>query len=164
GLGYPGGPAVANLAQSGDPERFKFPRPMLNTADLNFSFSGLKTAVLTALNKQVPDAQTRADLAAGVEAAIVEVLTSKAMAALERTGCSELVVAGGVGANRVLRARLSAAAAQAGCAVHYPELEFCTDNGAMIAFAGAMRLQHASPSRAGGFTVRARWELDELTS
>lgn len=160
-LGYPGGPAISHLAQSGDAQRFKFPRPMLNSADLNFSFSGLKTAVLTALRKRELDDQSRADLAAGVEAAIVDVLTAKAMAALDLTGLAELVVAGGVGANRLLRERLSMAAAQAGCVVRYPELEFCTDNGAMIAFAGAMRLRHA-PAPTGGFTVRARWELDEL--
>jgi N6-L-threonylcarbamoyladenine synthase len=164
GLGYPGGPAISELAQSGDPLRFKFPRPMLNSDDLNFSFSGLKTAVLTALRKEVPDAQSRADLAAGVEAAIVDVLISKALAALERTGCDELVVAGGVGANRLLRQQLSKAAARVGCVVRYPELAFCTDNGAMIAFAGAMRLQHGPAAEAHGFTVRARWELDELSA
>ena len=160
-LGYPGGPAISRLAQSGDARRFKFPRPMLNSQDLNFSFSGLKTAVLTALRKCNLDHQSRADLAAGVEAAIVDVLTAKAMAALDYTGLAELVVAGGVGANRLLRERLSTAATHAGCSVRYPELEFCTDNGAMIAFAGAMRLQRASAST-GGFTVRARWELEEL--
>jgi N6-L-threonylcarbamoyladenine synthase len=161
GLGYPGGPAISRLAQSGDPKRFKFPRPMLNSDNLNFSFSGLKTAVLSALRKHDPDDQSRADLAAGVEAAIADVLTAKAMAALDLTGCDELVVAGGVGANRLLRERLSAAAGRAGYIVRYPELEFCTDNGAMIAFAGAMRLVHA-PRRAAGFTVRARWELEDL--
>jgi tRNA N6-adenosine threonylcarbamoyltransferase len=160
-LGYPGGPEISRLAQSGDARRFKFPRPMLNSADLNFSFSGLKTAVLTALRKQALDDRSRADLAAGVEAAIVDVLTAKAMAALDLTGLDELVVAGGVGANRLLRERLSIATGQAGCVVRYPELEFCTDNGAMIAFAGAMRLQHA-PAAGGGFTVRARWDLEEL--
>jgi N6-L-threonylcarbamoyladenine synthase len=160
-LGYPGGPAISRLAQSGDAQRFKFPRPMLNSPDLNFSFSGLKTAALTALRKQALDGQSRADLAAGVEAAIVDVLTAKAIAALDLTGLNELVVAGGVGANRLLRERLSIAAARAGCIVRYPELEFCTDNGAMIAFAGAMRLRHAA-ALGGGFTVRARWDLEEL--
>lgn len=161
GLGYPGGPAISRLAQSGDARRFKFPRPMLNSADLNFSFSGLKTAVLTAHAKRDLDDQLRADLAAGAEAAIVDVLTAKAVAALEHTGLTELVVAGGVGANRLLRERLRGAAAQRGFTVRYPELEFCTDNGAMIAFAGAMRLEHA-PARAAGFTVRARWDLEAL--
>jgi N6-L-threonylcarbamoyladenine synthase len=160
-LDYPGGPAISRLAQSGDPRRFNFPRPMLNSADLNFSFSGLKTAVLTTVRNRDLDDRSRADLAAGVEAAIVDVLTAKAMAALDATGLAELVVAGGVGANRRLRERLSSAAVQAGCVVRYPELEFCTDNGAMIAFAGAIRLQHAA-APAGGFTVRARWELEEL--
>ena len=161
-LGYPGGPAISELARRGDAQRFKFPRPMLGSDDLNFSFSGLKTAVLTALRKCQLDDQSRADIAAGVEAAIVDVLTAKALAALEAAGCDELVVAGGVGANRLLRERLSVRVASAGCVVRYPELEFCTDNGAMIAFAGAMRLQHASASAPYGFTVRARWELEEL--
>ena len=162
GLGYPGGPAISRLAERGDPQRFKFPRPMLNSDDLNFSFSGLKTAVLTALRKQTMDDQSRADLAAGVEAAIVDVLAGKALAALDTTGCDELVVAGGVGANRRLRERLSAEVSRVGGVVRYPELEFCTDNGAMIAFAGAMRLQHAMPAAPAGFTVRPRWDLDEL--
>jgi N6-L-threonylcarbamoyladenine synthase len=161
GLGYPGGPAVSQLSQSGDPARIKLPRPMLNSADLNFSFSGLKTAVLTALRRRPQDDQARADLAAGVEAAIADVLVAKSLAALEQTGLSELVVAGGVGANRRLRASLSEQCSQRGFTVRYPELEFCTDNGAMIAFAGALRLQHAPPD-SGRFTVRARWELDEL--
>ena len=135
---------------------------MLNSDDLNFSFSGLKTAVLTALRKHMMNDQSRADLAAGVEAAIVDVLSGKALAALDATGCDELVVAGGVGANRRLRERLSAEAARVGGVVRYPELEFCTYNGAMIAFAGAMRLQHAAPAMPAGFTVRPRWDLDEL--
>jgi N6-L-threonylcarbamoyladenine synthase len=161
GLGYPGGPAVSRLAQRGDASRIKLPRPMLTSGDLNFSFSGLKTAVLTALRPGPADDQTRADLAAAVEAAVVDVLVAKALAALEQTGLRELVVAGGVGANSRLRDRLSQQAQARGCAVRYPELEFCTDNGAMIAFAGALRLQHA-PNLANGFTVRARWDLEEL--
>jgi N6-L-threonylcarbamoyladenine synthase len=162
GLGYPGGPAISQLAARGDAQRFKFPRPMMNSDDLNFSFSGLKTAVLTALRKHPMDEQSRADLAAGVEAAIVDVLAAKALAALDVTGCDELVVAGGVGANRRLRERLSADVRRVGCVVRYPELEFCTDNGAMIAFAGAMRLQNGTPAAPAGFTVRPRWDLDEL--
>jgi len=162
GLGYPGGPEIALLARHGDPQRFKFPRPMINSAELNFSFSGLKTAVLTTLRKQPLDERSRADIAAGVEAAIVDVLTTKALAALEATGCDELVVACGVGANRRLRDQLSAAAAARGCTVFYPPLEFCTDNGAMIAFAGALRLRQGTPSKPGPFTVRARWELADL--
>jgi len=162
GLGYPGGPAVSRLAEHGDPTRIKLPRPMLTSPHLNFSFSGLKTAVLIALRQRPADDQARADLAAGVEAAIVDVLATKAMAALEQTGLDELVVAGGVGANRLLRARLSGEADRHGFTVRYPELQFCTDNGAMIAFAGALRLQHA-PARNDSFTVRARWDLGELT-
>jgi N6-L-threonylcarbamoyladenine synthase len=162
GLGYPGGPAIASLALEGDAERFKFPRPMIHSTELNFSFSGLKTAVLTTLRKHAIDEPSRADIAAGVEAAIVDVLTTKALAALDATGCDELVVAGGVGANQRLRKQLSAAAQKRGCTVHYPPLEFCTDNGAMIAFAGALRLQHRAASNAGPFTVRARWELTDL--
>jgi N6-L-threonylcarbamoyladenine synthase len=161
GLGYPGGPAVARLAEQGNPSRFKLPRPMLNSPDLNFSFSGLKTAVRTALRQSPEDKQTSADLAAAAEAAIVDVLAAKSLAALESTGIDELVVAGGVGANSQLRARLSEEAGIHGFAVHYPELQFCTDNGAMIAFAGAMRLRHTS-GRDSSFTVRARWDLGEL--
>ncbi len=161
GLGYPGGPAVSRLAEHGNPLRFKLPRPMLGSPDLNFSFSGLKTAVLTALRRSPGDKQAGADLAAGAEAAIVDVLTAKTLAALDSTGIDELVVAGGVGANSRLRQRLSEEATHEGFAVHYPELQFCTDNGAMIAFAGAMRLRHA-PRRDASFTVRARWDLAEL--
>jgi N6-L-threonylcarbamoyladenine synthase len=161
GLGYPGGPAVSRLAEHGDSARIKLPRPMLTSPDLHFSFSGLKTAVLLALRQRPNDEQARADLAAGVEAAIVDVLAAKTLAAMQQTGLKELVVAGGVGANRRLRARLCAEASQHGFAVRYPELQFCTDNGAMIAFAGALRLQHA-PVQHTGFTVRARWDLGEL--
>jgi N6-L-threonylcarbamoyladenine synthase len=161
GLGYPGGPAVSRLAEHGDPSRIKLPRPMLTSPDLNFSFSGLKTAVLTALRQRPADDQVRADLAAAVQAAVVDVLVAKALAALEQTGLQELVVAGGVGANSRLRAQLSKQAERRGYTVRYPELQFCTDNGAMIAFAGALRLQRA-PDLANGFTVRARWELEEL--
>ena len=144
GLGYPGGPALAKLAEIGSLGRFKLPRPMLHSHDLNFSFSGLKTAVLTATRAQALDATTCADLAAEVQEAITEVLAVKSLAALQQTGLTRLVVAGGVGANARLRRRLSAAVAKLGAEVYYPKLEFCTDNGAMIAFAGAMRLQHAT--------------------
>lgn len=156
-LGYPGGPALARLAQSGVPGRFKLPRPMLHSEDLDFSFSGLKTAVLTAARKQALDEIARADLAAEVQEAIAEVLSRKAIAALAKTGLQRLVVAGGVGANARLRERLSLEAGAKGYAVYYPKLEFCTDNGAMIAFAGAMRLQHAQ--RSYRFGVRPRWDL-----
>lgn len=165
GLGYPGGAALSKLAQLGQAGRFKLPRPMLNSGDLNFSFSGLKTAVLTLINKQEITQQTSADIALAFQEAIVEVLTEKSLTALSRTGLTQLVVAGGVGANDQLRQNLSSTASAKGATVFFPELEFCTDNGAMIAFAGAMRLQ-ASPDKtwppASGFTVNARWNLEML--
>ena len=166
-LGYPGGPALAKLAETGKPGRFKLPRPMLASGDLNFSFSGLKTAVLTVARQQPLDTQARADIAAEFQAAIVEVLIAKSLAALKETMLRQLVVAGGVGANRLLRERLTISARRKGCSVFYPELEFCTDNGAMIAFAGALRLQRSSliphPSSVKhSFTVRPRWELASL--
>jgi N6-L-threonylcarbamoyladenine synthase len=146
GLGYPGGPALARLATSGTPGRFSLPRPMLTSGDLDFSFSGLKTAVLTIVRERALDGAARADLAAEIEAAIVEVLVAKALAALRHTGLGQLVIAGGVGANVTLRARLAVAVRGNGARVYYPEFEFCTDNGAMIAFAAAQRLL-ASGSR-----------------
>jgi len=168
GLGYPGGPALAKLAEAGVAGRFTLPRPMLNSGDLDFSFSGLKTAVRTVVNQRPLDTRARADIAAEFQAAIVDVLVAKSLAALHHTGLTQLVVAGGVGANRRLRERLSAQARRSGFAVFYPELEFCTDNGAMIAFAGAMRLRgasrltpHASSKRS--FSVRPRWDLEELS-
>ncbi len=171
GLPYPGGPALARLAESGTPGRYALPRPMLaqmeKTGDLNFSFSGLKTAVMTLARAQPLDEQARADLAAEFQAAIVDVLAGKALAAIRQTGLRQLIVAGGVGANRLLRERLSASAQRHRFSVFYPELEFCTDNGAMIALAGALRLQHAPrPARdaAHGFTVRPRWDLDALAA
>ena len=157
GLGYPGGPALAKLAATGQPGRFKLPRPMLHSRDLNFSFSGLKTAVLTVTRAQTFEPSMRADLAAEVQEAITEVLATKSLAALQATGLERLVVAGGVGANARLRARLSLATHKLGLEVYYPKLEFCTDNGAMIAFAGAMRMQHATEQYA--FGVRPRWDL-----
>ena len=160
GLGYPGGPALAKQAESGRAGQFRLPRPMLHSGGLNFSFSGLKTAVLTATRTQVLDSVTRADLAAEVQEAITEVLVSKSLAALQQTGLSRLVVAGGVGANTRLRSRLNKEAPRLGAEVYYPKLEFCTDNGAMIAFAGAMRLKRASEEY--GFGVKPRWELAAL--
>lgn len=159
GLGYPGGPQVAKLAETGDAYRFKLPRPMLNSGDLEFSFSGLKTAVLNLAKKEGPEAT--ADIAAGFQAAVVDVLTSKCLAALDQTGFARLVVAGGVGANRALRARLDGEAVQRGFSVFYPPLDLCTDNGAMIAYAGALRLTRGLPTD-GSFTVRPRWDLAEL--
>jgi len=164
GLPYPGGPALARLAEGGVPGRFSLPRPMLSSGDLNFSFSGLKTAVLTLVRAQDPDPQTRADIACAFEAAIVDVLAAKSLGALEQTGLRTLVVAGGVGANRSLRERLSATARDGRIRVFYPPLELCTDNGAMIAYAGAMRLQAglAAAPRSTAFTVRPRWDLEFL--
>ncbi len=168
GLGYPGGPAIAQLAASGHAGRYRLPRPMLHSGDLDFSFSGLKTAVLTAVRRGLPDAQARADLAAEVEAAIVEVLVAKSLRALRDTGRTRLVVAGGVSANRRLREQLAAASAPGGARVYFPELALCSDNGAMIAFAGALRLQAGGTPGIGigtaidGFRVRPRWPLDTL--
>jgi N6-L-threonylcarbamoyladenine synthase len=160
GLGYPGGPALSQLATQGRSERFKLPRPMLHSGNLEFSFSGLKTAVLTLVRQQSLDQQGRADVARSFQDAMVEVLLTKSRAALKQTGLRELVVAGGVGANRQLRVALDEAAEREGFQVYYPELALCTDNGAMIAFAGALRLQHGSPPSA--FSVRPRWDLSEL--
>jgi N6-L-threonylcarbamoyladenine synthase len=171
GLGYPGGPALAKLATRGKAGRFRLPRPMLTrmekSGDLDFSFSGLKTAVLTIVRERPLDEARRADLAAEIEAAIVEVLAVKALAALRHTGLTQLVVAGGVGANLSLRARLAEDARRSGAAVFYPELEFCTDNGAMVAFAAAMRLQKdpgfgIRDSAQTGFTVKPRWGLERI--
>ncbi|MCX7186554.1 MAG: tRNA (adenosine(37)-N6)-threonylcarbamoyltransferase complex transferase subunit TsaD [Methylophilales bacterium] len=164
GLGYPGGPALAKLAENGQP-RFKLPRPLLNSGDLNFSFSGLKTAVLTLTNKHQPlDEATRADIAWEFQEAVTELLTIKCMSALRETGLDRLVVSGGVGANSKLREKLNAATSRKLCKVSYPRLEFCTDNGAMIAFAGAMRLKamQTKDLQNHHFSVKPRWNLAEL--
>ncbi|MGZ3184057.1 MAG: tRNA (adenosine(37)-N6)-threonylcarbamoyltransferase complex transferase subunit TsaD [Telluria sp.] len=166
GLGYPGGPAISRLAEFGDPLAYQLPRPMLHSKDFNFSFSGLKTAVLTVVKNQAANIceQDKANIARGFVDAIVDVLTVKCVKALKHTGLKRLVIAGGVGANRQLRESLNAAAASKKFKVYYPELEFCTDNGAMIAFAGAMRLQinpHAA-QRDYSFNVRPRWPLDDI--
>jgi N6-L-threonylcarbamoyladenine synthase len=160
GLSYPGGPELARLALQGNAARFKFPRPMLDRAGLEFSFSGLKTAVSLAA-KSVVDEQTRADIAAGVQEAIVDTLVAKTLRALEETGYPALVVAGGVGANRLLRQRLDAASARQGAKVFYPRIEFCTDNAAMIAVAGIARLK-AGNVESGAIRARAQWPLSEL--
>ncbi len=165
GLPYPGGPWLARLAEAGDPAAFKLPRPLLHSGDLDFSFAGLKTAVLTQARKLGDDLEARkADLAASTQAAIVEVLLKKSLAALDRTGLRRLVVAGGVGANSALRAQLNAACAARRVRVHYPELHLCTDNGAMIAMAAAMRLQAGvqSATTAYAFDVKPRWPLDQV--
>jgi N6-L-threonylcarbamoyladenine synthase len=205
GLDYPGGALLSQLAQRGTPGRFKLPRPMLHSGDLDFSFSGLKTAVLTLTQQNtgiphpnpldettshstklheaaakslvIPQAgegtneslreykileQTRADIAHAAQEAIVDVLASKSLSALKQTGLNQLVVAGGVGANQLLRNRLSEKIGQTGGKVFYPDLEFCTDNGAMIAFAGAMRLLLQPAQRDYRFNVKPRWDLQEL--
>ena len=169
GLPYPGGPGLSRLAEQGNPQAYKLPRPLLHSGDLDFSFAGLKTAVLTQCKKIGAAAHTegtpeRADLAASTQAAIVEVLTKKAMAALKAMGMKRLVVAGGVGANRELRRQLNALCEKARVRVHYPELHLCTDNGAMIAMAAAMRLQAGKQTAEPrySFDVQPRWALHEL--
>ncbi len=161
GLGYPGGPALARLAEQGTPGRFKLPRPMLNSGDFMFSFSGLKTAVLTAVRERPLTEQDKADLAAEFQDAATEVVTTKALAACRQRRLATLVVAGGVGANRRLRERLDRDAARAGIRVCYPEMELCTDNGAMIAFAGMQRLMAGTKpeNTCGAFAVKPRWPL-----
>jgi N6-L-threonylcarbamoyladenine synthase len=168
GLPYPGGPALAALAERGTPGAVTLPRPMLNSGDLDFSFSGLKTAVLTVARKEargeVPeslDPARKADIALEFQSAVVDVLVAKALAALASAGHRRLVVAGGVGANRTLRARLVEAVAVRGGEVFFPDLAFCTDNGAMIALVGALRLAHDG-SRDYAFAVRPRWDLASL--
>ena len=166
GLGYPGGPAISRLAEFGDPTVYKLPRPMLHSKDLNFSFSGLKTAVLTVVRNQITNIceQDKANVARAFVDAIVDVLTAKCLTALKQSGLKRLVIAGGVGANLQLREALNAAAQKKLFRVYYPELEFCTDNGAMIAFAGAMRLRlnPQTAKRDYAFNVRPRWPLAEL--
>ncbi|MGM9514430.1 tRNA (adenosine(37)-N6)-threonylcarbamoyltransferase complex transferase subunit TsaD [Roseateles sp. DB2] len=163
GLPYPGGPHLSKLAERGRADVFELPRPLLHSGKPDFSFAGLKTAVLTQVKKlgEAPTEEQRADLAASTQAAIVEVLVKKSLLALKSTGLKRLVVAGGVGANSSLRAQLNAACAKRGVRVHYPELSLCTDNGAMIAMAAAMRLQRgmARLREDGSFGVRPRWDL-----
>jgi len=167
GLGYPGGPAVSKLAESGVPGRYKLPRPMMNSDDLDFSFSGLKTAVLTLVRGKDPDPQFHADVARAFVDAAVEVLAAKCVKALTQTGMKNLVVAGGVGANKQLRAALGEAAVKQGFEVFYPEPELCTDNGAMIACAAALSLRRRNlapaPGANTGFSVHPRWNLEEIT-
>ena len=162
GLPYPGGPALANLARRGDPRRFRFPRPMTDRPGLDFSFSGLKTFALNTLAREPRDERLLADVARAFEDAVVDTLVIKCRRALRKTGLPTLVVSGGVGANRRLRAALAEMAHREGAAVSYPRPELCTDNGAMIAYAGCCRLVHGAdePLR---FGARARWALEELT-
>jgi N6-L-threonylcarbamoyladenine synthase len=161
GLDYPGGPALARLAETGQPGRFKFSRPMTDRPGLDFSFSGLKTQVLLAYQQHQADPTAKADIARGFEDAIVDTLLIKCRRALEQTGDTRLVIAGGVGANRKLRARLAEAAQRDGFRVYFPRLEFCTDNGAMIALAGALRLQ-AGLRDDTSIKVAPRWDLESL--
>ena len=166
GLGYPGGPALAQMALQGRADAYPLPRPLLHSGNLDFSFAGLKTAVLTQHRKLGPAPTTAqlADLAASTQAAIVEVLVKKSLAALRLTGLQRLVVSGGVGANTELRRQLDGAARQRGLRVHYPALDLCTDNGAMIALAAAMRLQSGASValKNYAFDVRPRWPLDQI--
>ncbi len=185
GLAYPGGPALSRLAEQGNPAAFKLPRPLLHSANLDFSFAGLKTAVMVQAKKlmvaqagthtQLPPTldgvatlpeQVLADLAASTQAAIVEVLVKKSTAALQQTSLKRLVVAGGVGANQLLRQQLNSLCQRLGVRVHYPELHLCTDNGAMIAMAAAMRLQAEvqQANRRYAFDVKPRWPLDAINA
>jgi len=161
GLGYPGGPALAKLADTGTPGKLRLPRPMLDRPGLDFSFSGLKTAVVVALRKQQLDDIARADVAAEFQQAVVDTLVAKCDRALEQTGFSSLVVAGGVGANKALRHALSQLGERRGVKVSYPRTEFCTDNAAMIAYAGYRRLV-AGEHDDLRIQATARWPLDTL--
>lgn len=164
GLPYPGGPALAELADRGNPERFRFPRPMLDREGCDMSFSGLKTHARRLAEAHPENAQAAADIAAGFQEAVVDVLVAKAQRALDQSGLNRLIVAGGVGANRRLRNRLAQTLEENGQQVLWPPPEYCTDNGAMIAFSGSLRLQ--DPAALSGLEIRsrARWPLEELTS
>ena len=181
GLGYPGGPALAKMAEHGQGDAYKLPRPLLHSGNLDFSFAGLKTAVLVQAQRMIAahtgqpvvadtaaftdlPIQQRWDLAASAQAAIVDVLVKKSLTALKTTQLQRLVVAGGVGANRCLRDQLNAACAKQGVRVHYPELHLCTDNGAMIAMAAAMRIQSGlqQANKSYAFDVKPRWPLESL--
>ena len=161
GLGYPGGPAIEQAARSGRNGKFRFPRPMTDRPGLDFSFSGLKTACALAVTNSTLDSQAIADIAAELQAAVVDTLIVKVERAIAQTGLNRVVMAGGVSANQLLRERLAQLAQRTGVTCHFPRLEFCTDNGAMIAFAGYQRLQagqHDGPE----FTVHPRWALSDL--
>jgi N6-L-threonylcarbamoyladenine synthase len=162
GLPYPGGPELARLAESGRAGAFQFPRPMLDRAGYEFSFSGLKTAVMLAVREQPPDAQRRADIARGVQDAIVDTLVGKTARALDDTRLKDLVVAGGVSANRALREAMEAATRRLGAAIYFPRLEFCTDNAAMIAMAGLARLKQGGTAGNLVIEARAQWPLSSL--
>ncbi|MBP7464814.1 MAG: tRNA (adenosine(37)-N6)-threonylcarbamoyltransferase complex transferase subunit TsaD, partial [Pseudoxanthomonas sp.] len=161
GLPYPGGPQLAALAEQGAPGAFRFARPMTDRPGLDFSFSGLKTQVLLAWQQSDQLPQTKADIARGFEDAVVETLAIKCQRGLDAAGCDTLVVAGGVGANRRLRARLQEMCAQRGGRACFPRPALCTDNGAMIAFAGALRLQ-AGQQEDAQVKVAPRWDMAQL--
>ncbi|PWC15503.1 tRNA (adenosine(37)-N6)-threonylcarbamoyltransferase complex transferase subunit TsaD [Brenneria roseae subsp. roseae] len=161
GLDYPGGPLLSKMAQTGDAARFTFPRPMTDRPGLDFSFSGLKTFAANTIRNNGDDEQTRADIARAFEDAVVDTLSIKCRRALDETGFKRLVIAGGVSANRTLRQRLGDMMAKRGGAVFYARPEFCTDNGAMIAYAGVVRLRHGQRHDLG-VSVRPRWPLAEL--
>jgi N6-L-threonylcarbamoyladenine synthase len=164
GLPYPGGPELARLAEAGRPGAFEFPRPMLDQPGFEFSFSGLKTAVMLAVRAQQPDAGRRADIARGVQDAIVETLVGKTARALDATHLKDLVVAGGVSANRALRNALSAAARQRHAQIYFPRPEYCTDNAAMIAVAGMARLKQGGAAPDLAIQARAQWPLTALAA
>jgi N6-L-threonylcarbamoyladenine synthase len=164
GLDYPGGPALANLATEGNPERFHFPRPMTNRPGLDFSFSGLKTFAITTLRdaEDSGSRQTHADIARAFEDAVADTFAIKCKRALQQTGMKRLVIAGGVSANRTLREHLSQLADKGDFEIFYPRPAFCTDNGAMIAFAGSLRLD-AGQTQGKDFGAQPRWPIDELS-
>jgi N6-L-threonylcarbamoyladenine synthase len=162
GLGYPGGPALSALAESGRPDRYHFPRPMTGKPGLDFSFSGLKTHALLTMEKAPDDPQSRADIARAFVDAVVDTLTIKCRRAMETTGLRTLVAAGGVSANRQLREQLTSLAMKMGGEVYFPRPEFCTDNGAMIAYAGYLRLK-AGQQEPLSFSARARWKMEDLS-
>ncbi len=161
GLPYPGGPQLERLAAEGDPDRFRFPRPMTDRPGFDFSFSGLKTAVVNTVRNADEDDETRAAIARGFQDAVVDTFAIKMRRALEHTGAGHVVVAGGVGANQALRDRLREIAEDNGARVAYPRLAFCTDNGAMIAYTGYCRLS-AGEQDSGRVDVRPRWPMDEM--
>ncbi len=160
GLGYPGGPAISKAAEKGDPKRFTFPRPMTDRPGMDFSYSGLKTFALNTVEKELIDQQTVCDIAYAFQDAAVDTLVIKCKRALLHTNSKRLVVAGGVGANIRLRAQLKSLTDKMRCELYYPRIEFCTDNGAMIAYAGSQRLHQASPDLS--FQVKPRWSLEDL--
>lgn len=161
GLGYPGGPVLASAAEQGDPNTYRFPRPMTDRPGLEFSFSGLKTHTRNLWNRHRNEPNASADIAAGFQQAVVDTMVIKCRRAMQQTRCSQLVIAGGVGANLHLRESLSLAGEKYGWKVAYPRIEFCTDNGAMIAYAGYHRLL-AGNREAGSIQARPRWPLEDL--